>query len=55
MREGAGERTGGEMAEIFDFNGAILRISANGHHMIVSLLVDERPYIASPAVAQRYS
>ena len=38
MREGAGERTGGEMAEIFDFNGAILRISANGHHMIVSLL-----------------
>lgn len=38
MREGAGGRTGGEVAEILDFNGAILRIAANGHHMMVSLL-----------------
>ena len=38
MREGAGQRTGGEVAEILDFNGAILRIATNGHHMTVSLL-----------------
>jgi len=38
MREAAGNRTGGEVAEVLDYNGAVVRIGANHHHMTVDIL-----------------
>lgn len=52
MREAAGDRSGGEVAEVLDYNGAMVRIGTSHHHMTVGVLtLNDRTADVLPVVA----